>query len=258
MYIEKQVLRNLPKYGKMYLGELMLSGKLALKGQVHQYPEVKALRNFLHKFEVDCVFDVGANHGQYASTLRHEVGYKGLILSFEPAPEVFESLEKMTRGDGKWHAFQLALSDHAGTAPFHITALDRASSLNAPVANMPSDFTEYCEVTGTVDVDVRKLDDMIGDLQARHGFKRPFLKLDTQGHDLLVAEGAKTCISSMLGVQTELAIKPIYEQAPDYRTMIDWLEARGFLPSAFFANNRGHFPLVYEMDGIFVNKNLLK
>jgi len=39
--------------------------------------------------------------------------------------------------------------------------------------------------------------------------------------------------------------------------MIDWLEARAFVPSAFFANNKGHFPLLVEMDGIFVNKALL-
>ena len=35
------------------------------------------------------------------------------------------------------------------------------------------------------------------------------------------------------------------------------LEARAFVPSAFFANNKGHFPLLVEMDGIFVNKALL-
>ena len=29
------------------------------------------------------------------------------------------------------------------------------------------------------------------------------------------------------------------------------------MPSAFFANNKGHFPLLVEMDGIFVNRTLL-
>jgi FkbM family methyltransferase len=258
MRIEKKIIENLPRYGRIYLKELALSTKLALKGVSHQYQEVRALRSFLHEFEVDCVFDVGANHGQYASMLRHEVGYKGFILSFEPAPEVFVSLGKRSSHDDKWQAFHLALSDHNGSAPFYIMAGDQASSLNAPVADMPVHFSKICQVTETADVPLRKLDDMFGELQSQYGFKRPYLKLDTQGHDRFVAEGAAACLPDMLGVQTELAIEPIYQQATDYRTMIAWLEEHGFLPSAFFANNRGHFPLVYEMDGIFVNKKLLK
>ena len=46
-----------------------------------------------------------------------------------------------------------------------------------------------------------------------------------------------------------------YRDAP---AMIDWLEARSFVPSAFFANNKGHFPLLVEMDGIFVNRALVQ
>ena len=38
----------------------------------------------------------------------------------------------------------------------------------------------------------------------------------------------------------------------------DWLDARDFAPSAFFANNKGHFPLLVEMDGIFVNRALVR
>jgi len=31
----------------------------------------------------------------------------------------------------------------------------------------------------------------------------------------------------------------------------------GFAPNAFFANNKGHFPLLVEMDGLFVRDSLL-
>ena len=92
----------------------------------------------------------------------------------------------------------------------------------------------------------------------QHGFARPFLKMDTQGHDLSVCEGAGDAIGRMLGVQTELGVRPIYEGGAGYRAMIDWLEARDFVPSAFFANNKGHFPLLVEMDGIFVNRTLVR
>ena len=38
--------------------------------------------------------------------------------------------------------------------------------------------------------------------------------------------------------------------------MIGYLEGKGFVPNAFFANNKGHFPLLVEMDGIFIRSDL--
>lgn len=253
----KKISTNLPHYGGIYLRELSLAARLALKGRVHQYQEVRALRAFLKSFEVDCVFDVGANHGQYARMLRQDVGYKGLILSFEPAPQVFQSLKRRTDKDRNWQAFHIALSDSEGTAPFHIMAGDQCSSLNEPARDMPEPFSEINRVVETVDVPLRQLDGLFNKFAAQFGFKRPYLKLDTQGHDRQVTMGASKCLSSFLGVQTELAVKMLYEHATDYRQMISDLEAAGFVPNAFFANNRGHFPLLYELDGIFINTKLL-
>ena len=62
--------------------------------------EIEHLKRVLERFSVDCVFDVGANDGQYATQLRKKVGYKGLIISFEPIPEsaqIIREKSKMTR-----------------------------------------------------------------------------------------------------------------------------------------------------------------
>ena len=39
--------------------------------------------------------------------------------------------------------------------------------------------------------------------------------------------------------------------------MVATLETAGFVPNALFANNKGHFPLLVEMDGIFVRADLV-
>ena len=65
-----------------YLRELSdrkLAVRLALAGRVHQYPEIQALKRFLSAFAVDCLFDVGANRGQYATMARRDAGYRGTI-----------------------------------------------------------------------------------------------------------------------------------------------------------------------------------
>ncbi len=51
-------------------------------------------------------------------------------------------------------------------------------------------------------------------------------------------------------------MRPLYEGATDWRTMIATLEEAGFVPNALFANNKGHFPLLVEMDGLFVRADL--
>ena len=243
-----------------YLRELSdraLALKLAVAGRVHQYPEIQALRRFLHAFTIDCVFDVGANRGQYATMLRKDAGFRGTILSFEPNPDIFAELAKRAAQDGKWHVFNMALSDFDGNASFNIMAADQFSSLKKPSGEQDAVFADRNKVTRTVDMQCRRLESLMPQLRAAHGFARPFLKMDTQGHDLSVCEGAGAVLAQMQGVQTELGIRPIYEGGTGYRAMIDWLAERGFVPSAFFANNKGHFPLLVEMDGIFVNQTLV-
>ena len=243
-----------------YLRELSdrkLAVRLALAGRVHQYPEIQALRRFLSAFAVDCLFDVGANRGQYATMARRDAGYKGMVLSFEPNPAVFAELQKRAAPDRHWHVFNMALSDFDGPASFNIMAADQFSSLKTPSGAQDAIFADRNKVMQTVDMQCRRLDTLLPELVAQHGFKRPFLKMDTQGHDMAVCEGAADILAQMLGVQTELGVRPIYEGGTVYRDMIDWLEARAFLPSAFFANNKGHFPLLVEMDGIFVNRTLV-
>lgn len=231
--------------------------RLAMGGRMHQYPEIRALRRFLRAFRVDCVFDVGANRGQYAAMLRKDAGYRGAILSFEPNPATFDILARQAASDKKWHVFNMALSDFDGRTGFNIMAADQFSSLKRPAAGQDAIFAERNKVTRTVEIECRRLESLWPELQAAHGFARPFLKMDTQGHDLAVCEGAGSALGIMTGIQTELGVRPIYEGGTDYRAMIDWLAEHGFVPSAFFANNKGHFPLLIEMDGIFVSRALL-
>ena len=65
---------------------------------------------------IDAVIDVGANVGQYASSLR-AAGWVGPILSIEPAPEAHAVLRARAADDPRWLvAPPMAIAERAGEA----------------------------------------------------------------------------------------------------------------------------------------------
>lgn len=238
------------------LRDRWLALRLAVAGRQHQYGEIVALRRFIAHFGIDCVVDVGANAGQYAAQLRKDVGFAGRIVSFEPNPAAFARLADAAKSDRDWEVHNIALSDQDGTASFNIMAADQFSSLNEPSAGLEPIFAERNRVEKCVTVTCRRLDGLLGELDALRGARTVLLKLDTQGHDAQVCAGAGAALMRFAGVQTELAVRPLYSGSVDYGQMIAALAEFGFVPNAFFANNKGHFPLLVEMDGLFVRRDL--
>ena len=55
------------------------------------------LTELFSRYSINCVFDVGANTGQYVHFLRQFIGYRGRVISFEPVFHCYESLSKKSR-----------------------------------------------------------------------------------------------------------------------------------------------------------------
>jgi len=238
------------------LRDRWLATRLGIAGRQHQYGEIVALRRFIAHFGIDCVIDVGANAGQYATMLRRDVGFRGAIVSFEPNPQVHAQLAQAARSDGAWFTHNLALTDSDGEAQFNIMAADQFSSLNKPDEALEPIFAERNRVERSVTVICRRLDGLLPELEGARNARAILLKMDTQGHDAAVCRGAGAVLGRMTGIQTELAVRPLYAGATDYRAMIALLAEAGFMPNAMFANNKGHFPLLVELDGLFVRADL--
>jgi FkbM family methyltransferase len=194
--------------------------------------------------EIDCVLDIGANRGQYARLLRR-IGYRGRIVSFEPVPECFEELRRRAAGDGKWTVVPTALGDEEGSRPLHVTAGTEFSSLL-----MPSEYGRRTfpgsAVTRTEEVPVRRL----AALWADHVGKgdRVHVKLDTQGYDEQVLQGAQPALDRVASLQTEVAVKTIYDGAPRYPEALPRLEAMGFELTGLFPVLRDHQLRIVELD----------
>jgi len=217
--------------------------------------EERLLARLLAHLNVDCVFDIGANVGQYGRMLREYVGYRGLIISFEPNPAALEKLRKASFGDPLWHIEPIALGGTAGKFQFHAYELSELGSFRS--------FSESHHAPQRlgarfIDVEVRTLADFLPEALRRWVFERPFLKMDTQGFDLEVAKGAGNTIRQFLGLQSEIAFQTRYEGAPDYRSALTTYQDLGFTISGLVPIHEIHFPELVEMDVIMVRSDLIK
>ena len=85
--------------------------------------------SMLRANNVNLIFDVGANTGQFGVLMR-EIGFDGKILSFEPLSEARESLLKISRNDSMWQvALQSAIGEENGEIEINIAGNSQSSSV---------------------------------------------------------------------------------------------------------------------------------
>jgi FkbM family methyltransferase len=235
----------------------LLNLRLVDKRRTHLLPEQIHLRRLLAHLNVDCVFDVGANTGQYAEMLRRRAGYEGRIVSFEPLPEAAAAVHRKAKRDPLWTVEQIALADSAGTRAFNVMASSEFSSLAEPKCDEVGRLAHLNRPVRRIIIEAETLATALPRLQEQHGFTRPFLKMDTQGFDLAVLRGAGEILSRFVGFQSELSVRRIYQQATDFRDALTFYQSLGFDISAFVPNNSGHFPALIEIDCIMVRRDLM-
>ncbi len=223
---------------------------------LHRVWEEQHLRRLLADLGVDCVLDIGANHGQYAEMLRNQVGYGGRIVSFEPIRTAASVIRVKSSNDPLWTVEELAICPTSGVHTFNIMACDEFSSLSRPRHDDVGLFRTRNEVLHSVDVATQTLDEVYGRLADEYGFFRPFLKLDTQGMDVEIVRSGASVMRNFVGMQSELSVRAVYESSVDYRRALSVYEELGFTLSAFVPNNAGHYPILVETDCIMIRSDL--
>jgi FkbM family methyltransferase len=191
-----------------------------------------ALVQQLRLHRVDTLLDVGANAGQYTASLR-ESGYGGRVFSFEPLESAHARLLQAASKDLDWKvAPRMALGNEDGTLAIHVAANSWSSSalkmLDAHVRADPG--SRY---VAEERVRVARLDTVA--LELGIPGENLFLKIDVQGFERQVLDGAAGLGPRIKGVQLELSLVPLYEGQELFLPLIDALtrdgfEVCGFLP----------------------------
>ncbi|HSU14378.1 FkbM family methyltransferase [Longimicrobium sp.] len=208
------------------------------------------LHDFLAGFGVGCVLDVGANVGRFGLALRR-LGYGGRIASFEPVAATFERLRARAAGDPRWEAHRMALGLVDGEAEIRTFP----GHENATLARLGDFAREWLPSAlkdeGSERVPVRRLDTLLADGTVELDAPA-FLKVDAEGFDWQVIEGAGSRVEGFVGLQMEMMVQPMWPDALPFGASVTRLAEMGFEPVAFSVANRARFSAIV-VDGLFRN-----
>jgi FkbM family methyltransferase len=184
-----------------------------------------SLVDLMRREEIDCVLDVGANNGHFGAEIR-EQGYKGRIVSFEPGSAVFGELSRRSAGDALWAIHRAGLGNEDGELEISIMESDVFSSFKTP-----SDYTSQkfggAKVERREKVPVLRLDSFLH--EHPHALTpNTYLKVDTQGFEIEVLEGAGDLLNRFCVIQMELPLRLLYEGQKSFSEMLEWMAERGF------------------------------
>lgn len=187
-------------------------------------PEAAIVATLEH-LDVDLVLDVGANVGQFAKAIRR-AGYRRRIVSFEPLPDAHHALLQASAVDPLWDVFErCALGDGEGEVVIHVAG-NSVSSSARPMLPAHWEAAPESRYVGAAAAKVVRLDGVFDRLRKPN--ERVFLKIDAQGAEGEVLDGASGCLGRIAAVHIELSLVPLYEGQLLWDAVVDRLEALGF------------------------------
>jgi len=210
------------------------------------------LKCMLSTHGVDTVLDVGANKGQYAKNLR-DAGFTGRIVSFEPLLEAHSQLCRIARRDSLWTvAERVAIGDRDGQTEIHVANNSVSSSLMRMLASHRAADPESVLVA-TETVPIARLDSIAPRFLKND--KPIFIKIDVQGFEKKVIDGAPELLSRTVGLQLELSLTPLYEGETLFQSMVECLQAIDFdlwaLYPGFVDKRNGR---LLQVEGVFIHR----
>ncbi len=204
----------------------------------------------LQHYNIDLVFDIGANKGQYATGII-DAGYTNRIVSFEPLSSVHGIIDAESRKHSQW---TVAPRCAIGAKNEQIEINISANSVSSTLLNMLDSHIEGApesKIIGKESVKVFPLDEISS--QYTGNAKNIFLKIDVQGFEEEVLKGAQQILNTAKGVEMEISLIPLYQgQTWLLPQILEYMSRLGFtlcsIVPAFTDNKTGK---VLQCNGIF-------
>jgi FkbM family methyltransferase len=171
---------------------------------------------------VETIFDVGANVGQAALGFVEEFR-RARIFSFEPFPASFAKLKQNVARFPQVVPRNVALGDRPGKATLRVQHGSELNSLLTPASDATRHISAVAMAAeGECEVAVNTIDESF---EQERVSKIDLLKIDTQGFELKVLEGATGALKRRLirVILLEVNFVPLYQAQPSLGELLDFL-----------------------------------
>jgi FkbM family methyltransferase len=182
---------------------------------------------FVHQMrhhDVEAVLDIGANVGQFGHLLR-QAKFGGRIHSVEPLQRAYDRLTAAASSDARWTTQRAAVSAEPGTLTLNVSGNSVSSSV-LPMLEQHTAAAPDAQYVQQESVPATTVDEIVTaqDLAV----ERTLLKVDVQGYEREVLDGASKTLSTFRGVRTEMSLVPLYDGQALMPEIIDLLGRHGF------------------------------
>ena len=227
-----------------------------------QYPEsqhINSFRNILDEKKDLTFFDVGAHRGE---TIReYKDNFPNINLySFEPFKESFNDLEKVSKLYDKSQVFNIGLSNFNGIGKFnnHIKKNDQHYSVvNSTSKLLPNSMKKfgYEDPDEIVQVECKfsTLDYFLDNEKIEF---IDLLKIDVQGGEYRVLEGAENSISSgkIKIIFLEIITAPFYEEQKSLNYYLSYFDKKNYELFGLYNLSYQNNSRLLQFDAMFVLK----
>lgn len=229
--------------------ELHYTGKLGWKAH-HDIEALFAATND----DVNVIFDVGANVGQ--SALKFSASFPtARIYSFEPFQTAYNSLRENTKHVEQIQPYNLAFGSTEEVMEMYVYENSVGNSL-LPISETKSkyingDWANWTKQIGSTQVEVTSLDFFC---QKHNVRSLDILKIDTQGYEAQVLDGAKKMLdsNSIKAIFLEVAFTSIYQGQVNFEDLYVKLKSHNFHLVDFYEKARNTYGHIMWCDALFI------
>lgn len=178
---------------------------------------------WLQEIGIKTVFDIGANEGQFIEIILRLIPQVH-VYSFEPLKELFLKLSERFKSNTNVKLFNLAIGNGNGIVKFYKNDFLPSSSL-LEIATLHTDAFPHTKNVNAVEVEMKTLDELIKKCEIKG---KVLLKIDVQGYEMQVLEGAKRFINIIDVIIVETSYYELYKDQPLFEEIFLFLNNKGF------------------------------
>ncbi len=214
-------------------------------------PLYRCINRVRMRREIDFVLDVGANTGVWATAVAGCLP-GAQVHCFEPLPACQDALLRLSEQNPRIHVHSVALGAESGRLTMNANQFSPSSSV-LRMTQRHADLWPSTIQAEPIEVSIRRLDDETGTMGG--GI---FLKIDVQGYEMPVLQGARNTLARTSLVVAEVLFEALYEKQSSIADLIAYLDEQGFQLAEVLYQHRGAAnSFIAYADLAFVSRSIL-